>query len=143
MNSRVTQWIVPVLALAGLIVAAYLTYAHYEHSALVCGMGNCSLVQSSSYAKLAGIPIAILGLLMYAALLLLSLARMAWPNRAELTITLFGISLAGVIYAGFLTYVEIWVIDAICQWCVISAIITLVIFVCEAVRLLTTELQEP
>jgi uncharacterized membrane protein len=131
--SRLAPWLTLILAVAGILVAAYLTYVHYEQDALVCGLGDCSLVQGSSYAKLLGIPIAILGLAMYIAILGLGVLRFRLPQRAELcTGLLFTLSLAGLIYALYLTYVEVWVIEAICQWCVISAVITAAIFAIEA-----------
>lgn len=128
------SWLTPLLSVAGIAVAAYLTYVHYNHDALVCGLGDCSLVQTSRYAELLGIPIAILGVLMYVALLGLSLLRLLLPARNDLlSATIVSTSFAGLAYAAYLTYVEIWVIEAICQWCVLSAIITAAIFAIEAV----------
>jgi uncharacterized membrane protein len=119
------------------------TYVHYEHDALVCGVGDCSLVQTSAYATLAGIPIAVLGLAMYATILGLSLVRSVIARWYEpVTAILFSLSLAGLLYAIYLTYVEIWVIDAICQWCVLSALITAAIFAAESMALLGNEPQE-
>jgi len=134
MIGRIATWLTPILALAGIAVAAYLTYVHYEHDALVCGLGDCEVVQTRRYAELMGIPIAILGLLMYVAMLGLSLARLRiTERRALLDVAIVSIALAGLAYSAYLTYVEIWVIEAICQWCVISALITAVIFAIEAI----------
>lgn len=136
-------WITPILAVAGLLVAGYLTLVHYQHGALVCGLGDCALVQSSSYAELMGLPVAILGMGMYATILVLSILRNQAPERDDLLTTiLFMGALAGLIYALYLTYVEIWVIDAICQWCVISALITTAIFVSEAIHVWAPQIQE-
>jgi uncharacterized membrane protein len=135
MNGRVGRWATPILSILGIAVAAYLTYVHYQHDALVCGLGDCSLVQTSSHAEVLGIPVAILGLLMYIALLGLSLLRIRLPERSDLLDTaIVSIALAGVAYAAYLTYVEIWVIEAICQWCVLSAVITTAILAFEAAR---------
>jgi len=125
------------LAIAGIGVAGYLTYVHYNQGALVCGIGDCEIVQSSKYAKLFGIPIAILGLGMYLTLLGLLIARLRRPDIADVaTAGIMAILLAGTIYAAYLTYLEIWVIKAICQWCVISAIITVLLLLTEGVRLM-------
>jgi uncharacterized membrane protein len=134
MTSRWTSWSTPAFAVLGIAVSSsYLTFVHYQDDALVCGIGDCLAVQTSSYAKLVGISIAILGLLMYIAILLLGLLRIRIPDKADLIGTLlFSISLAGLIYSLYLTYVEIWVIEAICQWCVLSGIITALIFIVEA-----------
>ena len=136
-----------VLSILGIAVAAYLTVVHYRADLLVCGAGGgCHTVQSSSYAVVAGIPIAILGLGMYISLLLLTCVRF---KRAEwiapATYAAFAIALAGVAYAIYLTYVELFVIDAICQWCVSSAVITTLICIVEGVavwRLLDVEISE-
>lgn len=123
-----------VLALAGTGVAAYLTSVHYADSLLLCGVGDCATVQKSRYAEVGGIPIAILGLGMYLAIIALGLLRWRQPrHRTTATMAAFAIALAGAIYAAYLTYIEIWVIDAICQWCVASAILTLGILTIEGI----------
>lgn len=125
-----------VLAIAGVAVAGYLTYVHYDQSALVCSVGNCHTVQTSKYAVIAGIPIAILGLGMYLAVIGLGLLRrMRAEWRMPATMAAFTIVLAGTLYAAYLTYLEIWVIHAICQWCVISAILTLGLLAVEGTGL--------
>ena len=124
------------LALAGTIVAAYMVVIHYREHALVCGIGNCEKVQTSSYAELLGIPIAWMGLVMYLAFLALMILRKVRPATEEFaTIALFGITLAGTLYVAYLTYLEIWVIEAICQWCVAFAINTIMIFIGSTFRL--------
>ena len=132
---RVVHWqlLSLTLALAGIGVAGYLTLAHYRQEILVCGIGDCQTVQTSPYAEIAGVPIAVLGVSMYVALAGTSLARWRWPERQDLlTAAAFAIALAGTLYAAYLTYLEIWVIKAICQWCVVSALLTLGILLAEA-----------
>jgi uncharacterized membrane protein len=125
------------LAVAGIGVAAYLTYTHYNQGALVCGVGDCETVQASRYAKLFGIPIAVLGLAMYLGVLALLIVRHVRPARADVaTVAMFGTLLAGSIYAAYLTYLEIWVIEAVCQWCVTSAIISVLLLLVEGARLM-------
>ena len=116
-----------VLSILGIGVAGYLTVVHYREDLLVCGVtGGCHTVQSSSYAVVAGIPIAILGLLMYVAMLGLVAVRLRRPDLNDATtMAAFAIALTGLLYSVFLTYVELFVIDAICQWCVVSALLTL------------------
>jgi uncharacterized membrane protein len=122
-----------VLALAGLAVAGYLTVAHFRGEILVCGVGDCQTVQNSPYAEIAGVPIALLGAGMYLTLMGLGVARWCWPGKRDVFTTVaFGLALAGALYAAYLTYLEIWVIRAICQWCVVSALLTSVILGVEA-----------
>ena len=123
-----------VLALAGTGVAAYLTSVHYDEKLLLCGVGDCETVQQSKYAEIAGIPIALLGLGMYLAVVALCLLRWRRPDlQPAATMAAFALALTGTIFAAYLTYLEVWVIDAICQWCVASALLTLGILVAEGV----------
>lgn len=124
-----------VLAIAGVAVAGYLTYVHYNLDALVCGVGDCEIVQASKYSQIAGIPIALFGLLMYLAVTALILIRSTRTDLADLAnMGILILLLSGTIYAAYLTWLEIAVIRAICQWCVISAIITVLLLIVEMIR---------
>lgn len=127
-----------VLAIIGTGVAAYLTYSHYNQGALVCSVGSCHTVQQSRYATIGPVPIAILGFGMYVTLLALAAARL-WGrtpiNESLATTVSWTIVLAGWLYAAYLTYIELFVIDAICQWCVVSAVVTTIILVLESMAL--------
>jgi uncharacterized membrane protein len=123
-----------VAALAGTGVAAYLVRVHYDDSALICTVGDCATVQKSKYAELWGMPIAILGLGMYLAILALGVLRWRRPALSgPSTLAAFTFALAGTLYAAYLTYVELFVIEAICQWCVASAVLTVVILAAESI----------
>ena len=122
-----------VAALAGTGVAAYLVRVHYDDDALICTIGDCATVQKSRYAELWGTPIALLGLGMYLAILALGALRWRRPaSSGPATLAAFALALAGALYAAYLTYVELFVIDAICQWCVASAALTLMILGAES-----------
>lgn len=128
--------IVLLLSILGAGIAAYLTYTHFDESALVCAVGDCGTVQTSKYATIGPAPIAILGLGMYIALALLAFSRMRGGlgvSFRQATVTSWAITLAGFAYALYLTYLEIWVIKAICQWCVASAIVTGLILIAETI----------
>ena len=114
-----------VLAAIGLAVAGYLTIVHYAGAEPVCALsGSCEKVQSSEYAKLAGIPVALLGLLGYASILVsLAVARGERGRLARVGMTAVGFG-----FSAYLTYLELFVIDAICQWCVASAILMTALF---------------
>jgi uncharacterized membrane protein len=107
-----------VVAIAGLAIAAYLTVVHYADADPVCAISHgCATVQQSDYAELAGIPVALLGLLGYVAIL----GSLARDGEGWRTATAF-LALGGFGFSAWLTYVEIWRLDAICIWCVASAI---------------------
>ena len=109
------------LAIGGIGIAAYLTVVHFADQPIVCsGIGDCEKVNSSSYAKLAGIPVAVLGLLSYATILVLALGALVRCD-AMLVAAAWGVALASFGFSMYLTYVEVEVLDAICIWCVSSA----------------------
>ena len=125
-----------VVVLAGVGVAAYLTYVHYAGLQPFCAGGShgCERVQSSSYARVGGVPVALLGLLGYVALAAALLAR---GERARLAGAALAVS--GFGFSAYLTYLELYVIDAICQWCVASAAILTLLAVLTVWRLLAGE----
>jgi uncharacterized membrane protein len=115
----------------GLGVAGYLTYVHYAGISPVCEIAHgCEKVQTSEWSKLAGIPVALLGLLGYAGILAATLVR----GEAALTAAA-GLALVGAGFSGYLTYREVFTIDAICIWCVASALLMAALAVITAVRL--------
>ena len=122
-----------ILAVCGIAVSVYLTAVHFQDSLLVCtGVSDCETVQNSTYAKLFGIPVAMLGLAMYIAALVLAVARLTRDDLADrATILLFVMLFAGFLFTAYLTYLELFVIDAVCQWCVVSAVITTAMLVLE------------
>ena len=122
------------LGLIGTAIGAYLVWVHYDLDALVCGLGDCEVVQTSSYAEVFGIPIAVLGLLMYLALVALTSARLLRPALLlPASMAALAITGAGTLYSAWLTWIEIDVLEAICQWCVASAVTTTAMFVVEIV----------
>lgn len=108
------------LAALGAAVAGYLTYVHYAGLSPLClaGSGGCERVQTSDYAQLLGVPVALLGLVTYA---LIGLASFLGGSAGRLAAALLAVGAAA--FSAYLTYLELFVIDAICQWCVASAVI--------------------
>jgi uncharacterized membrane protein len=119
------------LSLLGLFVSAYLyLYKIGRIGTLACGTGACETVQASAWSRFAGVEVALIGLVGYAALLLVSLASLQptlatrrWPSAA-----LAALAGAGVAFTMYLTYIELFVLHAICRWCVGSATIIVAIF---------------
>lgn len=127
-----------VLAVLGLGVAAYLTYVHYEGVRPVCGLGgNCEKVQTSEWSKLGGVPVALLGLLGYAAILASLLI-----DREEALMAGALFALVGFGFSAYLTYRELFSIDAICPWCVASAVLMTLLAAITTVRLLRAPTDE-
>ncbi len=121
------SWLIPILSLIGIGVAAYLTFVEYNQLEAVCGpIGNCNAVQQSSYATLFGIlPVGVMGLLGYLGIIifwLLGQLNLAGLGKT-IDLTLWGFTLLGLLYSIYLTFLEPFVIGATCMWCLSSAII--------------------
>lgn len=124
------------LALLGAVVAGYLTYVHYAELRPFCVAGEgCKRVQSSAYAELAGVPVAVLGLGGYALILAGLLVLRGEAQRAT---TAF-LALVGFGFSLYLTYREVFTIEAICAWCVASAILMTALTVLGLVRFLRAD----
>ncbi|MBA2524014.1 MAG: vitamin K epoxide reductase family protein [Solirubrobacterales bacterium] len=125
--------IIAALVLTGVGVAGYLTYVHYAGIDPVCAGagGGCHTVQASEYADLAGVPVALIGLIGYLALA----AALLMPGEAGRATTM-GLALAGAGFSLYLSYVELFVIDAICQWCVASAVLMVLLAILSTMRML-------
>jgi uncharacterized membrane protein len=123
---------IAVLALVGWFVALYLwLHALGVGGELKCGTGECDTVQASRWAELLGVPVAFYGVAGYAAILAVALVGLqpAWVGRRGPTVLLAALATGGVLFSGWLTYLEVFVIHAICRWCVASAAIMTAIWV--------------
>lgn len=106
------------LALAGAAISAYLLAVRQTGSTLACATGGCDTVQASRYAELAGLPVAGLGLVAYLVLLGAAIAR------GELARTIQAVvALAAVGFSGYLVFVQLHVVGAVCDWCLASDVV--------------------
>jgi uncharacterized membrane protein len=135
-----------VSTLIGLVDSLYLTWIKLSHREALClpGIGDCETVNSSRYSAVFGIPIALLGALAYLAIIALVLLEdrqvLSLPIGKEFSkMAVFGLSLVGVLYSVYLTYIEIAVLHAICPYCVISALAILAVFVLSLARLVNNQ----
>jgi uncharacterized membrane protein len=126
------------LSVLGFADAIYLTIEKLTANQQMCipGLGDCWTVNNSSYSEVFGIPIAILGAgaYLFLALTLLFENRVSFLERFA-TPMVMGITLTGVLYSAFLTYIEVAVLKAICPFCVVSAIIMVLLFSLSIARL--------
>jgi uncharacterized membrane protein len=121
------------LAVAGVAIAGYLTWVHYAGLDPVCvgGGGGCERVQTSEWAELAGVPVALLGLVGYMTIF----ASLALPEEPGAAVAAF-VALVGFGFSAWLTYVELVKIDAVCQWCVASAVVMTALAAVSVARML-------
>jgi uncharacterized membrane protein len=145
----VADWAIPLISLAGILVAGYLSYIEITLEQAFCGpVGDCNAVQSSPYARLFGVlPVGVLGGIGYLAILAAWWAgRQKWGILSTYApLALFGMAFFGTIFSTYLTYLEPFVIKAVCIWCVTSAIlITLVMLasIPQGMRAMVTQPAE-
>lgn len=133
MTQDARRWLVPLLCVLGLGVAGYLTYIEMTQTTAVCGpVGDCNSVQQSEYARLFGVlPVGLLGLAGYVAILVAHAVRNYAPEkwRKLASMGLLGMTLFGVVFSIYLTYLEIFVIQAVCLWCLSSATVSTLLLV--------------
>ncbi len=125
-----------VLSVIGLGVAIYLTYVHYSGTKPACTAGeSCIKVQTSQWSKLAGVPVALIGLIGYVSIL----ASLVVGDREESRLATLGLTLIGFLFSGYLTYRELFSIHAVCEWCASSAVILTILLVCAVIRYVITD----
>ena len=122
------------LTIVGIAIAAYLTYVHYAGIEPACSTGGCEVVQTSEWADVYGLPVAVLGLFGYLSILA---SLLALRGDAQLFASA-ALSLVGFLYSGYLTYQELFTIKAICQWCVASAVVLTLLAIVTLWRLLVS-----
>ena len=119
MSDRALRLAVAAVAVAGLGVAAYLTWVHYHPAALVCTRGGgCEAVQESRYAVLLGVPIAAYGVAAWA----LVLGLVAWDTPMARALVA-AVAVASLVIAGYLVVLQLAVIDAVCAWCLANDVV--------------------
>ncbi len=128
-----------VLAVIGIGIAGYLTYADVLNAPVVCakgGLWNCDAVQTSTWSRIGPIPVAVLGLAGYIAILLvLALESSVSLFAARGKLLVFAMTLFGLVMSGYLTVIEAFVLHAWCIWCVGSAITMVLLFIVSFARL--------
>lgn len=141
------KWFVRIsiaLAIVGLLVSIYMTiYKLTSNNAMCLGSGDCSTVNASKYSEVYGIPVAVLGIIGYAAILgvhFLENRGAFFKQNAALLI--FGMALTGFLFTIYLIYVEIALIKALCPFCVASQITMTVLFIISLIRVIQQPSQE-
>ncbi|MFI5210606.1 MAG: vitamin K epoxide reductase family protein [Gemmatimonadales bacterium] len=121
-----------VLSLAGVFLSTYLyLYKTGRIGTLACGTGSCEFVQFSSWSSFLGLDVSLIGIAGYLVLFGLSLGTLRWPagERGWPSLALLLLTLGGVLFTAYLTSIELFVLHAICRWCVGSAVIISLLFV--------------
>jgi uncharacterized membrane protein len=128
-SARTLRIAMIVLTVIGIGLASYLTYVHYAGIKPACTAGeSCTKVQTSVYSELAGVPVALIGLLGYVSIL----ASLLLPESENTRLATMALTLIGFGFSAYLTGRELFSIHAICEWCVSSAVI-MTILMCLSV----------
>lgn len=121
---RTLTKIIVFVALVGFGNAAYLFYKYYMGESLSCGLlEGCNIVAASPYAKVFGVPLSLFGVVFYAAMIALSFVMLVIPN-ARAALWILGAAALGVLFSTYFVYLQFYVIDAICIYCMFSALIS-------------------
>ncbi len=130
--------VIAVLSLVGFLISLYLwLHAIGVIGELKCGTGSCEVVQASPYARVAGVPVAFFGVVGYVALFVTALIGLqpSFLPRRSLSVLLAALATGGLLFTGYLTYLEAFVIHAWCRWCLGSAATIGVIWVVAVMSL--------
>jgi uncharacterized membrane protein len=139
-----STWFYLITAAIGLVDSLYLIWIKIANDKAYClqGVGDCWSVNTSKYSEVFGIPIAVFGALGYVLILVALLQENRIPFlHTNGVLVQFGLTLTGVLYSAYLTYLELFVIKAICPFCVLSAICMTVLFALTIVRLVKNQAE--
>jgi uncharacterized membrane protein len=141
------KWLVRIsvaLVIIGLLVSIYMTvYKLTSNDAMCLGSGDCSSVNASKYSEVYGIPVAVLGIVGYAAILGVHvLENRGAFFKQNATLLIFGMALTGFLFTVYLIYVEIALIKALCPFCVASQVAMTLVFVISLIRVIQQPSQE-
>jgi uncharacterized membrane protein len=136
MEKRLSQLAI-ILTIIGLLVSIYMTiYKITSNDSMCIGSGDCKTVNASRYAEVYGIPVAVLGVAGYSAILaVLLLERKPGFFQQNGTLLFFGLSLTGFLFTLYLIFVEVALIRAYCPFCITSQTVMTIIFIISVIRL--------
>jgi len=135
---HVLLWVTVVLSGLGIFVSGYLVAKRFTGGSLACTRwAQCDVVNNSVYSQIYGVPVCVIGLAGYLLLLTLAFAALWTEGRTQRQILLLGFvfSVVGVGFSAYLSYLEIYVIEALCAWCVASAVIIALLAIVTAVTI--------
>jgi uncharacterized membrane protein len=138
--SRITlRRVMIAVTVLGIALASYLVYVHYSGTKPICTASTaCLTVQRSQWSKLAGVPVALIGLIGYIGIFFALLT----PDREISRTAILGMTFVGVAFSGYLTYRELFSIHAVCEECATSAVFMAFLFICSLWRFLKAPLSD-
>jgi len=143
---QVWLWAPVVLSAGGVLVSGYLSVKRLTGGSLACiRWAECDVVNNSVYAKIYGVPVAFIGLVGYMVLMGLAMAALQTQGATQRRLLALGflLALGGFGFSGYLTYLELYVIEAVCVWCVISAILITLLTLLSGMNLWRVNQESP
>lgn len=116
-----------ILAIIGILIAAYVTQSFLRKVGIVCVSSGCELVRKNPASYLWGVPVPAVGLVGYSIIAILAFLRTSSKNK-NLLKGILGMTAFGVAFTSWFTYTEIFIIKGICTWCAISTVNMFVLF---------------
>jgi uncharacterized membrane protein len=143
-KSKLTVLLILLVGIIGLAVSIYLTDAYSKTASLECGLGGgCDIVKNSQYATFLGISVPILGLLYYVFVVAYAASRLFVRKLIKFEKEIFLLAVTGALaFSLYLTYLEAFVIEAWCQWCIVSAVCSGLLFIFAAIDYKQLEKKE-
>lgn len=138
MKKPISWWLFVIISGIGILNAIYLTILKLSDNKALCiqGVGDCWSVNTSIYSQIFGIPVSLIGLAGFLTILVIYLCENKTSFLQEYArYLIFGFSLVGVLYSAYLTYLEFFVIQAVCPFCLLSATSMLALFILSLSRL--------
>jgi uncharacterized membrane protein len=130
-EAMLNRMVIAVLALVGVLISTYMAaYTFGVLGDIVCGSGGCQTVQNSPWARFMGVPVPLIGLGGYGAMMVVAMLGLqpAFATRRSVPLLLSAGAVVGLAFSAYLTYLEAFVIHAWCRWCVASAVLAVLIF---------------
>ena len=122
----INRMFIAALALIGILVAAYMSLYKFGYiGMLACGAGSCETVQASKWSSFMGVPVPLIGLLGYLAVMIVAILGLqpAWQESRPVSLLLLALTTVAFVFSVYLSYLEQFVIHAWCRWCIGSAVI--------------------
>ncbi len=141
-KQKILLTIITILAGLGLSDSIYLFTVEQKGAEVVCGTGGCSFVLSSPYSYLLGIKLPVWGMLYYLSLLIFAVLALTKKHKAAIGL-LAATSLSGFLMSLYFTYIQFYELVALCQWCLLSALVSTFIFILTFTLYLKTRTQKP
>lgn len=130
-----------ILSIFGIFDTIYLTIKRYSHSGINCSIfEGCDFVTTSAYSAILGVPVAVLGIIFYVSVFVLSIFYLRLKNK-KIFISLFGLSSVGFLMSIWFIYTQAFILNAFCLYCLASAVLSTTIFILSLITMIKLKME--